>query len=141
MSPWSLKLLSKKTFGEKNNNNSNNRKLKAMGNIKTIMDHYRRNGNMGDTDLQSTIPCQTNNHAENICTLFPILAQSIFTKRESELDYYHQKVNVRVTSRVAKRLKTKDLGKLERIRKSIKSLGLMESSHQPAKSQMLTVMC
>ena len=45
---------------------------------------------MGDSDLQSTIPRQNNDHAENISTLFYILAQFTFTKRKSELDYYHQ---------------------------------------------------
>ena len=34
-----------------------------------------------------------------------------------ELDYYHQKVSVRVTLRVAKRLKTYDLWKLENVKK------------------------
>ena len=39
------KLLSKdiKAFGE-NNNNDNNRKLKAIGNITVIIDHNPRNG-------------------------------------------------------------------------------------------------
>ena len=27
-----------------------NKKIKAMGNITPTMDHYRRNGQMGDTD-------------------------------------------------------------------------------------------
>ena len=34
-----------------------------------------------------------------------------------ELDYYHQKVNVRVASQVAKRLKTYDLKKLGNFKK------------------------
>ena len=34
-----------------------------------------------------------------------------------ELDYYHQKVRVRVASRVAERLKTYSLKKLENLRK------------------------
>ena len=38
--------------------------------------------------------------------LFRDLVQFLFTTRETELDYYHQKVNVRVASRVAERLKT-----------------------------------
>ena len=37
---------------------------------------------------------------------FHISAQFPFTKSEKELDYYYQKVNIRVTSRVVKRLKT-----------------------------------
>ena len=40
------------------------------------------------------------------CRLFHFLAQFVFTTSEKELDYYHQKVNVRVASRVAERLKT-----------------------------------
>ena len=59
--------------------------------MKTIMDHYPRDGYMGDRYLQSTMPRQNNDHAENISTLFHILAQfTFFTKRKSELDYYHQ---------------------------------------------------
>ena len=37
---------------------------------------------------------------------FNFLAQFIFTTSGKELDYYHQKVNVRVASQVFKRLKT-----------------------------------
>ena len=37
---------------------------------------------------------------------FYFLAQFIFTTSGTELDYYHQKVNVRVASQVFKRLKT-----------------------------------
>ena len=66
---------------------------------------------MGNTDLQSSIPCQTNNRAQNICTLFHILAQFPFTITESALDYYHEKVNVRVTSQITERSKTKDFRK------------------------------
>ena len=40
-----------------------------------------------------------------------------------ELDYYHQKVRVRVASRVAKRLKTYDLKKLENFKKVFAMLG------------------
>ena len=39
---------------------------------------------------------------QNICRLFHFLAKFVFTISETELDYYHQKVNVRV----AERLKT-----------------------------------
>ena len=34
-----------------------NRKIKAMGNITPTMDHYPRNGQMGDTDPQSRMSC------------------------------------------------------------------------------------
>ena len=42
---------------------------------------------------------------ENVCRLFQILAQFPFTKSETELDYYHQKVNARVVSQIAKLFK------------------------------------
>ena len=48
------------------------------------------------------------NLGQNICWLFHVLAQFLFTISETELNYYHQKVNVRV----AKRLKTYNLRKL-----------------------------
>ena len=34
-----------------------NKKIKAMGNITPTMDHYRRNGQMGDTDSESDMSC------------------------------------------------------------------------------------
>ena len=46
------------------------------------------------------------NLGRNIWRLFPFLAQFFFTTSETELDYYHQKVSVRVASRVAEQLKT-----------------------------------
>ena len=45
---------------------------------------------------------------QNICRFFQGLARFLFTASETELDYYHQKVNVRV----AERLSTWDLKKL-----------------------------
>ena len=36
------------------------------------------------------------NHRQHICKLFLVFAQFPFTKSESELDYYYQKVNVRI---------------------------------------------
>ena len=46
------------TKNQKNNRKiKKNRKIKAMGNITPTMDHYPRNGSMGDTDLQSCMPC------------------------------------------------------------------------------------
>ena len=45
----------KKTQGKKRNNNNKN--LKAMVNIIPIMDDYLRNGQMGDTNPQCSIPC------------------------------------------------------------------------------------
>ena len=42
---------------------------------------------------------------QNVCRLFQILAQFTFTKNEAELDYYHQKVNARVVSQIARLFK------------------------------------
>ena len=50
------------------------------------------------------------NLGQNIYGLFYFLSQLVFTTSETKLAYYHQKVNVRVASRVAERLK--DLRKL-----------------------------
>ena len=38
------------------------------------------------------------NLGQNICRLFHVLAQFLFTTSETELDYYHQRVNVWVAS-------------------------------------------
>ena len=35
---------------------------------------------------------------------FHVLAQFLFITSEAELDYYHQKISVRVASRIAERL-------------------------------------
>ena len=48
---------------------------------------------------------------------FSLFAQFLFTTSETELGYYHQKVNVRVASRAAERLKTWDLRKLGNFKK------------------------
>ena len=52
------------------------------------------------------------NLRQNICRHFNILAKFLFTTSETKLDYYHQKVNVQIASRVAERRKTWDLRKL-----------------------------
>lgn len=41
------------------NNNSNGRKLKAMGKLTLITDHYPRKRLMGNTDSQSGVSCYT----------------------------------------------------------------------------------
>ena len=66
---------------------------------------------------------QIHNLGQNICRLFHILAQFILTTNETELDYYHHRVNVRVASRVAERLKSQDLRKLGNFRKIHEMLG------------------
>ena len=50
------------------------------------------------------------NLGQNIWRLFHFLAQFLFTTSKTELQYYHQKVSVRVASRVAERSKTWILG-------------------------------
>ena len=40
------------------------------------------------------------NLGQNIFRLFHVLAQLFFTKSDMELDYYHEKLNVRVASKV-----------------------------------------
>ena len=47
----------------------------------------------------------------NLCRLFHVLAQLLFTTSETELYYYHQKVNIRVAWWVVERFKI--LGSLE----------------------------
>ena len=52
-----------------------------------------------------------------------ILAQFVFTASETELDYYHQKKNIRVASRVPERLKTYNLRKLGDLKRIPEMLG------------------
>ena len=66
---------------------------------------------------------KNNNLGQNIWRLFHFLAQLFFTTSETELDYYHQKESVRVASRVAEQLKTKDLRKLRILQKIPEMLG------------------
>ena len=47
------------------------------------------------------------------CSIFLVLAQFPFTTSQPEVNYYHQNVNIRV----AGRLKTEDLRKLENFKK------------------------
>ena len=56
------------------------------------------------------------NLGQNICRLH-FLAQFVLITSETELNYYHQKVNVRVASRVVERIKTEGLGKLGNFKK------------------------
>ena len=55
----------------------------------------------------------SNNREKIICRLFHNFAQFLFTISERKLDYYHQKMIIQFSSRVAKRLQTEDLRKLE----------------------------
>ena len=51
------------------------------------------------------------NLGPKFCRLFHFLLQFLFTTRETKLDYYYQKVNVQVASRVAERLNPKTAGR------------------------------
>ena len=57
------------------------------------------------------------NLGQNNCRLFHNLAQFLFTTSKTELEYYHQKVNVRVALRAAERFKTYYLRKLKNFNK------------------------
>ena len=61
---------------------------------------------------------------------FSFLTQFLFTTSETELHYYHQKVNVRVASRVFERLNTQDPRKWRNFKK-ISDMHLMAST-QPS---------
>ena len=54
---------------------------------------------------------------------FSRFAQSFFITSKTEVDYYHQKMDVQVASRVAERLKTYDLKKLGIFKKISEMLG------------------
>ena len=56
--------------------------------------------------------------------LFQVLAQLPIPTTESELNYYHEKLNTRVDSRVTKQLKIYDLGNYVISREFQKSLKL-----------------
>ena len=71
------------------------------------------------------------NLGQNICRLFQFLAQFLFTTSETELDYYHWNVNIRVASRAAERRKAQDVRKLWNFKKIPEILGLMAST-QPS---------
>ena len=77
------------------------------------------------------------NLGQNIWRLFHVLTQFLFTASETELDYYHQKVNVRVASRVAEPPKTYyDLRRLVNFKKIAEILGfdrVYTASHPKAK--------
>ena len=56
--------------------------------------------------LKPSVTSGLYHHGQNIFRLFHVLAQLRFTKSESELDYYHQKVDVQVAWKASIRLKT-----------------------------------
>ena len=60
---------------------------------------------------------QSYNPDHNILELYNILLQIRFTISKTKLEIQYSKLGIRVPSRVAKRLKTQDLRKLENIKK------------------------
>ena len=79
------------------------------------------------------------NLGQNIWRLFHFLAQFLFTTSETELDYYQQKVNVRVASRVAERLKTfKKISRKKFQENPWNSWIWLRVPSRPTKSQILT---
>ena len=63
------------------------------------------------------------NLGQNVQRLFHLLAQLVFTASETDVDYYHQKVNLRVASRVVERLETQGLMKLVNFKRIPEMLG------------------
>ena len=59
------------------------------------------------------IPCTCYNLGQNICRLFHVLAQFLFTSSQTELDYYHWKVNVQLPHELQNSLRL--LGNSEKI--------------------------
>ena len=55
----------------------------------------------------------TYNLEQDICRLFHLLAEFALSTSETELDYYHQEVNVRVALRIVEQFKIEDLRKLD----------------------------
>ena len=78
----------------------------------------------------------TSNFGQNICRLFHVLAQFPLTVSEKELMYYHEKLNVRITSRVVEWL---DLGNEKISSKTLKCVELLVST-QPATNQNLCIL-
>ena len=59
------------------------------------------------------------NFGQKVCRLFHVLAQFLCTTSETEVDYYHQKVNVRASERLKKDLRK--LGNFRKIREMLES--------------------
>ena len=73
----------------------------------------------------------SDNLGQRICSLFRVLVQFLFTKSETELDYYHEKQNVRVTHELSNDLRLSILQNQEISWKFLKCLDLITST-QPA---------
>ena len=82
-----------------------------------IVDHF--------VQPESVVYKSIHNHGKNICGRFHILAQFSFIVSDTELDYYHQKINLKVTSRAAEQFKFRILGNYEISMKSLKCFKLI----------------
>ena len=85
-----------------------------------------------------------NNTGQKTCRVFHVLEQFLYPTSETELDYYHQKVNVWVASRVVKRLKTNFLWKLGNFKKILEMVefdGKYSTGHpkEKPKSQLQSI--
>ena len=89
--------------------------------VRKLLSPHRRNASYSSAILE-----------KNICRLFHVSAQFLFTTSEMKLDYYQQKVNVRVVSRVVESPEQQILGNFEKIPEM---LGMMASTqptiHKP----------
>ena len=77
------------------------------------------------------------NLLQNICRLFDFLAKFSFTS-QTELDYDHHKLNVRVASQVAERIKNENLRKLQE--NPWKPWIWWQALNRPTKSLILTLL-
>ena len=64
------------------------------------------------------------NLGKNICGIFYFLTKFSFTTNKTEIDYYHQRVNIPIASQVAERLKTLDCKKAGNFKKTLEILGI-----------------
>ena len=68
------------------------------------------------------------NLEQNICRLFHVLAQFLFTTRETELDFLTTEVMDQLFHGFLKDLRFRILGNLEITKKSLKALNMMAST-------------
>ena len=73
----------------------------------------------------------SDNLGQRICSLFRVLVQFLFTKSETELDYYREKQNVRVTHELSNDLRLSIFQNQEISWKFLKCLDLITST-QPS---------
>ena len=79
--------------------------------------------------MSAHLVAEIHNLGQNHRRLFCFLAQFVFTTSETGLDYFHQKMNVWVASRVANQLTTRNLRKLGDFKKISEMLLLVGEYH------------